>query len=64
MTKLTPASPGLETLKRELELLYLRRTALDRLIHSLEQYSQIAQAAQTEGLKKLSRGATAARQWT
>lgn len=61
MEKLTPASPGPDALKRELEWLYLRRTAVDRLIHSLEEYSEIARAARTDVQKKLARGATEAR---
>lgn len=61
MEKLTPASPGPDALKRELEWLYLRRTAVDRLIHSLEEYSEIARAARTPIQKKLARSAPEAR---
>ncbi len=53
MDKLIPASPARAALEQKLELLYLRRTAVDRLIHWLEAYSELARAAQPEGLKKI-----------
>jgi hypothetical protein len=53
MSKMIPASSAPAGLERELELLYLRRTAVDRLIRWLEAYSELARVAQSEELKKI-----------